>query len=126
MSNPNEFNCKFTPFTLHLPPKTAPAIFMNSTTIMCASPGGWGTGDAMHLQVTFNGGDYDQNNFTYTFFSVKTYTPKSGPSDGTGGDIIVQGQGFKNDSNPLCKLNGTIYYPVSVTWNEIHCPMPKA
>ena len=87
----NEFNCKFTPISLPIPPKYMPAVYMNSTTIMCASPGGWGKGDAMHLQVTFNGGDYDNNNFTFTFFSVARVYPKSGPSDGTGGDIIVSG-----------------------------------
>ena len=126
MSNPSEFNCKFTPISINVPPKVMPAVYLNSTTIMCASPGGWGKGDAVHLQVTFNGGDYDNNNFTCTFFSIARYFPKSGPSDGQGGDIIVEGQGFRNESNPLCKLNNTIYYPISVTWNEIHCPMPRA
>jgi len=45
----------------------------------------------MRLQVTFNGGDYDDNNFNFTFFSVIRVYPKSGPSDGSGGDIIVEG-----------------------------------
>jgi hypothetical protein len=126
MSSASEFNCKFTPVSLNIPPKTMPAVYLNSSTIMCASPGGWGKGDAMKLQVTFNGGDYDNNNFTFTFFSITRYYPKSGPSDGNGGDIIVEGQGFKNESNPLCKLNNTIYPAVSVKWNEIHCQMVKA
>lgn len=109
MSSATEFNCKFTPISLPIPPKTMPAIYLNSTTIMCASPGGWGKGDAMKLQVTFNGGDYDNNNFTFTFFAISRMYPKSGPSDGTGGSIIIEGQGFKNESNPLCKINNTIY-----------------
>jgi len=126
MSDPTEFHCKFTPISIDVPPKRMPGIFINSTYIMCASPGGWGQGDAMHLQVTFNGVDYDNNNFTFTFFSVTRAFPRSGPSDGTGGDIIVEGHGFRNDTNPLCKLNNTLYAPTEVTWNQIKCPMAKA
>ena len=126
MSDPNEFNCKFSPLNLNLPPKITPAIYMNSTYIMCASPGGWGQGDAMKLQVTFNGGDYDNNNFTFTFFSVTRSFPRSGPSDGSGGDIIIEGYGFRNDTNPLCKLNQTVYPASEVAWNYIKCPMPPA
>lgn len=70
----------------------------------------------MRLQVTFNGGDYDNMNFTFTYFSVTRAFPRSGPSDGTGGDIIIDGIGFRNDTNPLCKINGTEYPPTSVTW----------
>lgn len=111
MSNANEFNCKFTPINLPIPPKTVPAMYFNSTTIMCNSPGGWGQGDAMRLQVTFNGGDYDNSNFTFTYFSVTKAFPRSGPSDGSGGDIIIEGVGFRNDTNPLCKINNTEYPP---------------
>lgn len=49
MSSPAEFNCKFTPMTLPVPPKKMPAIYLNSTTIMCPSPGGWGQGEAVKL-----------------------------------------------------------------------------
>jgi hypothetical protein len=49
MSNPSEFNCKFTPTGLNVPPKKMPGIFLNSSTIMCASPGGWGQGDAVKI-----------------------------------------------------------------------------
>lgn len=49
MSNANEFNCRFTPINLNVPPKYMPGVYMNDTTIMCASPGGWGQGDAMKL-----------------------------------------------------------------------------
>lgn len=42
MSNPVDFNCKFTPIGVQIPPKKVAGIFINSTTIMCASPGGWG------------------------------------------------------------------------------------
>lgn len=80
----------------------------------------------MKLQVTFNGGDYDNNNFVFTFFSITRAFPRSGPSDGNGGDIIIEGFGFRNDTTPLCKLNNTVYEPVSVSWKQIRCPMPKA
>jgi hypothetical protein len=78
--------------------------------------------------VTFNGGDYDNNNFTFTFFSITKAFPRSGPSDGDGGDIIIEGFGFRNDSNttPLCKVNGTVYSPSYVSWKQIRCPMPAA
>ena len=126
MSNPSEFNCKFTAVHLPIPPKKMPGMYINSTTIMCASPGGWGQGDAVRVTVTFNGGDYVGNNFTFTFFSISRAMPRSGPADGTGGDIIVEGFGFKNDSGALCKINKTDYEPTSITWNQIRCPMPKA
>lgn len=42
MSDASQFNCRFTPVSLKVPPKIMPAIYINSTTIMCASPGGWG------------------------------------------------------------------------------------
>lgn len=126
MSNPVDFNCKFTPIGIQIPPKKVPGIFINSTTIMCASPGGWGQGIAVKLQVTFNGGDYDGNNFLFTFFSITRAFPRSGPSDGFGGDILVDGLGFRNDTNPLCKINNTIYEPTSVSWKQIRCPMPRA
>lgn len=90
MSSATEFNCKFSPTGLKgVKPKIMPAKYFNSTTIMCPSPGGWGQGDATKLQVTFNGGDYDNNNFNFTFFSVTRNHPKSGPSDGLGGEILV-------------------------------------
>lgn len=116
VSNPQEFNCKFTPIGLPIPPKKMPGIFLNSSTIMCASPGGWGQGVAVKLQVTFNGGDYDNNKFLFTFFSITRAFPRSGPADGNGGDIIIEGLGFRNDTEALCKINNTIYEPTSVTW----------
>jgi hypothetical protein len=59
----NEFKCRFTPINLHIPPRIVNAHFINSTTIMCPSPGGWTEADRMVLQVTWNGIDYDQNHF---------------------------------------------------------------
>jgi hypothetical protein len=39
-----EFQCRFTPLNSNIPPKTIHAKYENDTSIMCASPGGWGQG----------------------------------------------------------------------------------
>jgi len=80
----------------------------------------------MKLQVTFNGIDYDKNGFSFILYKIDKAFPRSGPSNGLGGDIIISGQGFRQEVNPRCKLNGTIYEPISVRWNEIRCPMVAA
>ena len=50
----------------------------------------------------------------------------SGPSDGSGGPIRIEGSGFKNDSSVLCILDKVSYEPVSISPNVIECPMPAA
>lgn len=70
--------------------------------------------------------DYDENHFQYSFYSIHRAFPRSGPSNGRGGDIIISGQGFRADANPSCKINGTEMDPVSVNSTEIRCPMPAA
>jgi hypothetical protein len=76
--------------------------------------------------VTWNGVDYDQNNFIFSFYSIHRAFPRSGPSNGKGGDIIIYGAGFHTDSNPACMLNGTKWDPVFVNSTQIRCPMPAA
>jgi len=123
-----DFNCRFTPMTLQMEPKIMPAFYKNSTHIMCPTPGGWSQGDKMHLQITFNGVDYDDKNFEFTEYNIHKAFPRSGPSNGLGGPILIQGEGFKQDekTRPLCSLNRTVYEPIAVKWNEIQCPMPRA
>jgi len=99
-SNVSEYNCRFTPKSVNMPPKFMPVKYINDTMIMCATPGGWSRGDKMHLQVTFNGGDYDQEDFEFTVYNVAKAFPRSGPSSGESKDIIVTGQGFHPDSHP--------------------------
>jgi len=41
ISDQNLFKCRFTPTNAKLPPKFIDAIWLNDTTIMCTSPGGW-------------------------------------------------------------------------------------
>jgi len=125
-TDPSEFLCRFTPTTLQMPPKTTFAKFINATTISCPAPGGWPQGDRMILQVTWNGVDYDDNHFQYSYYSVHRAFPRSGPSNGRGGDIVVSGQGFRPDAGPRCKLNGTEHAPDAVSATEIRCPMPAA
>ena len=126
MEGGSEFHCRFSPTTTRAAPKKMPANWVNSTAIMCMSPGGWSEGDQMKLQVTFNGIDYDTHGFNFVLYKIDKATPRSGPSAGEGGDIIIHGQGFRPEVNPLCRLNGTVYEPTAVSWKEIRCPMPPA
>ena len=90
-TDPNEFKCKFSPTTLQIPPKIVKAKFINSTTIVCVSPGGWSEADKVILSVNWKDVDYDENNFIYSFYSINRAFPRSGPSNGLGGDIIISG-----------------------------------
>ena len=125
-TDPAEFKCRFSPVSASIPPKTIRARYINSTTIMCPSPGGWTEADRVVLQVTWNGVDYDENHFQFSFYSIHRAFPRSGPSNGRGGDIVISGQGFRTDTTPSCRLNGTQWDPVFVNATEIRCPMPAA
>lgn len=108
LSSPSEFNCRFSAVHLDVPPKSIPAVYINETTIMCSSPGGWGKGDEVLVQVTFNGKDYSDNNFTFFFYNVVRAFPRSGPADGRGGVISIQGNGFRNGTEIWCNLDSTL------------------
>lgn len=69
----------------------------------------------MIVSVTQNGVDYDDHHFEYTYYSVSRAFPRSGPSDGKGGTIIVHGEGFRPSAGPLCRMNGTEIKPTAVT-----------
>ena len=49
MEGGSEFNCRFSPTNTKASPKTMPATWLNSTHIMCISPGGWSEGDKMKI-----------------------------------------------------------------------------
>jgi hypothetical protein len=49
ISDPQNFNCRFTDTERDIPPKYIPAFYQNQTTIMCSSPGGWGRGDSVRV-----------------------------------------------------------------------------
>jgi hypothetical protein len=114
-TDPAEFKCRFTPVTVQMPAKTMKARYINSTTITCPSPGGWAAADRVVLQVTWNGVDYDENHFQYSFYGIHRAFPRSGPSNGRGGDIIISGEGFRDDTSPTCRLNHTTYEPLAVS-----------
>ena len=90
---------------------------------MCSSPGGWGRGDAVKVQVTFNGEDYSDNNFTFYYYNIAKATPRSGPADGSGGPILIIGSGFRNDTPTYCSLDKVLYEPLEITNTIIKCPM---
>jgi len=76
--------------------------------------------------VTFNGEDYSDNNFTFYYYNVVKTFPRSGPSDGSGGPIRVEGSGFRNETTIYCSIDKVFYEPIEIHNELILCPMPKA
>lgn len=126
ISDPWNFKCRFSSKDRDIPPKYIPAYYVNKTAIMCSSPGGWGRGDSVKVQVTFNGEDYSDNNFTFFYYNVVRAFPRSGPADGNGGPIRIEGSGYRNETEIYCNLDKTFYEPLEVRPDLILCPMPKA
>lgn len=93
---------------------------------MCSSPGGWGRGDAVRVQVTFNGEDYSDNNFTFNYYNILRAFPRSGPADGNGGPIRIEGSGFQNNTEIYCSVDKVLYEPLEIESDVIKCPMIKA
>jgi hypothetical protein len=93
---------------------------------MCSSPGGWGYGDPVRVQVTFNGEDYSDTNFTFFYYKIDRAFPRSGPADGNGGPIRLEGSGFRSDSVVTCSLNLTVSAPLEVSDKVIKCPVAAA
>ena len=44
--------------------------------------------------------DYDTHGFTFIFYHIASAFPRSGPSNGLGGDIIISGEGFRVENVP--------------------------
>lgn len=63
------------------PTKYIPAYFIDSETMKCASPSGWTGGDIVKVDLTFNGVDYTDNSFPFSFYNIYGSFPKSGPAD---------------------------------------------
>jgi hypothetical protein len=49
ISDQSNFLCRFTPTTVQMPAKIVKAKYLNTTTILCTSPGGWSHADKMIL-----------------------------------------------------------------------------
>ena len=126
LSNQNEFLCRFQPLNKDIPPKYISARYFNQTTVLCASPGGFGNVDAVNVDLSFNGIDYTDSGQEFRYYNIITASPRSGPADGVGENILVQGQGFKDDGNVKCRLDNTEYLPDRITWDEISCPVIPA
>ena len=126
MSTQNEFQCKFQPLNKDIPPKYTPARYFNKTTVMCASPSGFGNVDVVDVDVTFNGVDYTNSKNQFTYYNIITAHPISGPADGAGQNIHIRGQGFKDDGNIKCKLDTSEYTPNHISWGDISCPVLSA
>ena len=78
------------------------------------------------MQVTFNGEDYSDNNFTFNFYKISGVFPNSGPTDGNGGPILILGDGFRSEMNIVCNFNGSSYAPIDINIKYIKCPIPPA
>ena len=78
------------------------------------------------MQVTFNNEDFLDNNFTFNYYNIIRFFPRSGPSDVTGGPIRVEGSGFNNQTEIYCSLDKTLYDPIEILPDVIKCPMVKA
>lgn len=63
--------------------KYIPAYYIDKETMKCASPAGWVGGDQVKVDLTFNGVDYTDNNFVFSFYNIYGSFPKSGPPDAT-------------------------------------------
>ena len=113
-----------TPFDAeNAPVRYIPAYFIDKETMKCASPSGWTGGDQVKVDLTFNGVDYTDNNFIFSYYNIYGSFPKSGPSDASNQYIQVRGKGFRQDSTIVCSLNETKVQPVQINPNQIKCPM---
>ena len=126
LSYEDEFLCRFQPLNRDIPPKTSQANYLNSNTIICTSPSGFGNVDSVNVDLSLNGVDFYSTNQIFRYYTIITYNPKSGPTDGSGQSVKVIGQGFKDDGNIKCRLDKTEYKPIKVSWTEITCPVVPA
>lgn len=105
------------------PTKYIPAYYIDQETMKCASPAGWTGGDIVKVDLTFNGVDYTDASFPFSFYNIYGSFPKSGPSTAVNQYIQIRGKGFRKDSVILCSLNQVQLPPLSVHPTVIKCPM---
>lgn len=109
------------------PVRFMPAFYVDAETMKCASPSGWSGGDQVYVDLTFNGKDFTENRFVYSYYSYFGSFPKSGPIEQDHSQptqyIQVRGKGFRDDMSILCMLNGTEIAPFEVHPTLIKCPM---
>lgn len=74
-----------------------PATWVNKETMKCATPPGWSGGDAVRVDLTFNGVDFTEKSFEFYFYNIYKYFPTSGPADAVTQYINIKGKGFRSD-----------------------------
>lgn len=105
------------------PIRFMPAYYVDPETMKCAAPSGFGGGDKVWVDLTFNGVDFTDNKFEFNYYAFYGSFPKSAPYDATNQFIQVRGKGFSNDMAILCILDDQEMAPLSVHYNLIKCPM---
>ena len=64
-----------------VPTKFIPAYYIDRETMKCATPSGWTGGDQVKVDLTFNGFDYTEASYVFSFYNIFGSFPKSGPAD---------------------------------------------
>ena len=126
LSGSPEFLCQFTSMELKVPPKLIPAQYENETSIICVTPGGWGSGNAVHIELTYNKEDYTQSDSIFNFYNIFGAHPRSGPADGTGGPMRIVGNGFRNTSEIMISFDTVKYKPLDLNNEEITVKIPRS
>lgn len=122
----SEFKCVFTSQNLEIPQKRTPAKYVNSTTILCTSPGGWGAGNIANVDITFNGIELTGSTHLFRFYQIDRINPLSGPSNGDGNVVTFYGSGFVGNDEVACEIAGIHKKAISVNWTHIQCPIPRS
>lgn len=85
-SNLKTVKCRFTQINVNntddVPVRYIPAYMISADTMKCASPAGFSGGDQVNVDLTFNGVDYTDNKYMFSFYSIFGSFPKSGPASG--------------------------------------------
>jgi hypothetical protein len=109
-----------------VPTKFIPAYYIDRETMKCATPSGWTGGDQVRVDLTFNGFDYTEASYVFSFYNIFGSFPKSGPADADHQYIQVRGKGFRPESTILCELNkvqSAPLLPLKADGTVIRCPM---
>lgn len=65
------------------PVRFMPAYFVDNETMKCASPSGFGGGDKVLIDLTFNGVDFTEGKYEFNYYAFYGSFPKSAPFDAT-------------------------------------------
>eukprot|EP00331_Platyophrya_macrostoma_P024251 CAMPEP_0176452896 /NCGR_PEP_ID=MMETSP0127-20121128/28863_1 /TAXON_ID=938130 /ORGANISM="Platyophrya macrostoma, Strain WH" /LENGTH=1801 /DNA_ID=CAMNT_0017841547 /DNA_START=33 /DNA_END=5438 /DNA_ORIENTATION=+ len=122
--HPGEFVCIFESSKLGRRLRT-PITFKNSSTVVCTTPGGWGSGTLASVGISYNGIDTVDTGVKFKFYQIDRVYPISGPATG-GGYITIQGSGFSKVDGMGCQIDGVTSPAESANWTHIQCPLPRS